>query len=157
MSDLQPWVALTTEDVTSAMTAVEAARFGGASTGSGPADRAETILADLVQEIRGYIATWAQNTLSLDTTLIPPAFKAKALSIARWRLLIAVPGMPTDDARKADFEKADAFFLKVAEGKIRPQPAPDAVANPVPQERPQATPRISARKRRFSRDQQDGI
>lgn len=157
MSELQPWVTLTPDDVKSAMTAKEVNDFAKVATDGTPDDRLVPILADLVQEIRGHIATWSQNTLSADTTLIPPAFKAKAVSVARWRLLITVPGYAPGDGRKTDFEKADAFFGKVAEGKIRPLPAPDAVANPVPQERPQTMPRINARRRRFSRDQQDGI
>ena len=98
-------------------------------------DRITEILADLTAEIRGYIGSWAQNeTLSANATQIPPEFKAKALSIARWRLLITVPGYQPGEARKLDFEKSEEFFSKVAMGKIRPAPAADAVPSSVPDE-----------------------
>jgi hypothetical protein len=157
MSELQPWVALTPANVKSGMTSRELNDFSKAATDGEPDSRIEPILVDLVDEIRGFIVTWSQNTLSSDVSLIPPSFKARAVSLARWRVLATIPGYQPGKARELEYEKAEAFFNKVAEGKIRPQPAPDAVVNPVPQERPQTMPRINARRRRFSRDQQDGI
>lgn len=118
------------------MTANEVASFGKVATDGAPADRVTQILVDLVAEIRGFIASASANTLSADATLIPPEFKARALSIARWRVLITVPNFSPGDARKTDYEQANQFFEKVATGKIRPQPASDAIENPVPGEKP---------------------
>lgn len=109
--------------------------MAGPLRGQPGGDRIPQILADLTAEIRGYIASWAQNeTLSADAGQIPPEFKAKALSIARWRLLITVPGYDPGDARELDYKNADAFFNSVAAGKIRPAPAPDAIKSTVPEQ-----------------------
>ncbi len=131
-----PWVSLTVVDLKSSMTANEVRDFGKVATDGEPSDRVTQILADLVAEIRAFIGSNASNTLSADTSLIPPEFKARAVSIARWRVLITVPGYAPGDARKNDYEKAVEFFDNVAKGKIRPVPADDAVANPVPDEKP---------------------
>jgi hypothetical protein len=153
-----PWATLTVDDLKTSMTANEVADFSKVGTDGAPAERATQILADLVAEIRGFIASVPTNTLSADATLIPPEFKSRALAIARWRVLISIPRYNPGDARKAEWEKACTFFeSQVAGGKVRPQPAADAVANTVPPEIHHPTPRINARKRRFSRDQQEGI
>lgn len=158
MSTLQPWVALTVDDLLSSMTLKEREDIAKVSTGISVPDRVIPILRDLVNEIRGYIGSHSRNTLSADPLLIPSEFVAKAMAIARWRLIATMPGgYKAEGPRKDEYDKADAFFVSVAKGTIRPRPAPDAEANPVPEEKPFPSPRINARKRRFSRDQQDGI
>ena len=151
------WTPLTTDDLLSSMTVREREDFAKTSATLGVPDRAAPILTDLVAEVRGYIATWSPNSLSADATLIPPSFKAKALSIARWRLLITLPGYNPGDARKLDFEKADAFFNKVAEGKIRPEAADDAIPTTVPSEKPAGVEIVSGPGSRTGRTRMDGI
>jgi hypothetical protein len=151
------WTPLTAVDLESSMTSREREDFGRVAASYSLVDRAAPMLCDLVAEIRGYIATWSPNTLSAAVDLIPPSFKAKALSIARWRLLITVPGYQPGEARKLDFEKADAFFNKVAEGKIRPEPADDAVVTAVPSEKPSGVEIVSGPPRRTGRVKMDGI
>ncbi|MEI8038409.1 MAG: hypothetical protein WCJ14_08465 [Verrucomicrobiota bacterium] len=147
---------LTVDGLMSTMTEREVRDFGTVSSTMSVPDRVVPILEDLTAEILGYIGSHAGNTLSSDTSLIPPEFKAKALAIARWRVLTTIPKYK-DDGRKDEYDKADAFFTSVAKGIIRPRPAPDAVASEVPQGKVIASPRILARSRRYSRDQQDGI
>lgn len=151
------WITLTDEDLLSSMTMREREDFAKVSGGGAVYDRVIPILTDLVAEIRGYIATWSPNTISADATLIPPSFKAKAISIARWRVLTSIPGYQPGEARKLDFEKADAFFNRVAEGKIRPEPADDAIASKVPNEKPSGVQIVSAPGSRTGRDRMDGI
>jgi hypothetical protein len=157
MSTLQPWVALSAENLLSSMTHKEREDFGKTSVGVDVTDRVIPILSDLVNEIRGYIGSHSRNTLSADPLLIPSEFVAKAMEIARYRVLITIPGYKPGDARKDAYDKADAFFLSVAKGTIRPRPAPDAEANPVPESKAYPSPKINARGRRFGRDQQEGI
>lgn len=157
MSTLQPWVELTVTDLLSSMTEREREDFGKVSSAVSVPDRVIPILADMVQEVRGYIGSNSTNTLSANPLLIPVEFKGKALAIARWNVLTSIPNYKPGDARKDSYDKADAFFMAVAKGTIRPSPAPDAVANPVPQAQENPSPKIRARKRRFSRDQQNGI
>lgn len=131
-----PWITLTPADLKSAMTAAEVQAFGTTVTDGEPDDRVIPILADLVQEIRGYIASWTQNTLSTDETLIPATFKSKALALARWRLLSTIRGVPIGENRKLEYEKAETFFRDVARGIIRPEKADDAVTPDVPSQNP---------------------
>ena len=157
MSNLPPWVALSADDLLSSMTLKERDDFGKTSVGTTVTDRVLPILTDLTAEIRGYIGSHANNTLSADQSLIPCEFKAKALATARWRVLVTIPGYQPGEARKLEYEKADTFFNNVAKGTISPRPAPDAEPSQVPQGKVIASPQIRARGRRFSRDQQDGI
>ena len=116
-----PWVTLTTDDILSGMTLREREDFAKVSTGMSVPDRLEPILVDLVQEIQGFIASRQDNPLPPSADVIPAEFKARAISIARWRTLITIPGYNPNDARKLDYEKADAFFNAVAKGQIRPR------------------------------------
>lgn len=115
------WVTLTEDDILSGMTKRERDDFASTSVGVAVTDRILPILADLVAEIQGMIASRADNPVPPSETVIPAEFKARAVSIARWRVLISIPGYQPGDARKLDYEKADAFFMQVAQGKIRPR------------------------------------
>lgn len=131
------WITLTRDHLISALSNKEREDFGKTSTANPGDDRIPEILADLTAEIRGYIGSCSQNTLSAVETAIPSEFKAKAISVARWRLLISMPGYSPGDSRKLDFEKANSFFKDVAMCKIRPAPAPDAVPSEVPLQEPE--------------------
>jgi hypothetical protein len=157
MSTLQPWVELTVDDLLSAMTDREKEAFGKVSTTLSVPDRVIPILADIVQEVRGYIGSNSTNTLSADPLLIPAEFKGKALAIARWNVLVSIPNYNPGDARKDTYDKADAFFLAVAKGSIRPRPAPDAEPNPVPSEKPAGVEVVSSAPSRTGRTRMDGL
>jgi phage gp36-like protein len=115
------WVTLTVNDVLSGMTLAERDSFAKTSVGVSVPDRVAPILTDLVAEIQGMIASRADNPVPPSASVIPAEFKARAVSIARWRLLITIPNYQPGDSRKLDYENAEAFFMKVAEGKIRPR------------------------------------
>lgn len=138
MPTATPWVALTLTDLKSSMTPTEIDLFGKTDVDGALDDRAQAILDDLVAEVRGYIvAAPSRNQLSEDATLIPGSMKAKALALARWNLLITIPGYQPGDSRKAAWTDANSYFLAVAKGTIRPEPPPDAVTNPTPLETPE--------------------
>lgn len=128
------WVTLTEDDVLSGMTQRERDDFAKTSVGATVTDRLVPILTDLVAEIQGMIASRADNPTPPSEDVIPSEFKARAVSLARWRVLITIPGYAPGEARKLDYEKADAFFTRVAEGKIRPRAevAEDAPAGTPP-------------------------
>ncbi len=157
MSTLVPWVALSADDLLSAMTDREREDFGKVSTTLSVPDRVIPILADLVQEVRGYIGSNSANTLSADPLLIPSEFKGKALAVARWNVLASIPNYKPGDARKDAYEKADAFFTAVAKGTIRPRPAPDAEVNPVPSAKPAGVEVVSSAPSRTGRARMDGL
>lgn len=141
------WIALAADDLNDVMLTAE----------QDLSTTVASVLANLTAEIRGMIATWSPNTLSADTTKIPPAFKARALAIARWRILTGIPDYQPDDARKLEYEAAEKFFLEVARGKIRPEPADDAEATAVPTEKPAGVEIVSAPGSRTGRTRMDGM
>lgn len=151
------WVSLTEDDVLAGMTVRERDDFAKTSVGVSVADRLAPILENMVAEIRGHIASHSGNTLSADASLIPAEVKRHAVALVRWDVLSSIPGYTPGDARKAAYEAANSYFAKVAEGRIRPASADDAVATEVSNPTPAPRPRITARKRRYTRDQQDGI
>ena len=124
------WATLTDEDVLSGMTQKERDDFAKTSVGTTVVDRILPILVNLVAEIQGMIGSRADNPLPPSEDVIPSEFKARAVSIARWRVLITIPGYNPGDSRKLDYEKADAFFMLVAQGKIRPRA--EVAANAAP-------------------------
>jgi len=151
------WTLLTEDDVLSGMTQRERDDFAKTSVGGNVTDRLVPIMSDLVAEIRGYISTWIPNTISADVAKIPPSFKAKAVAIARWRVLTSIPGYQPGDARKMEYEKADSFFLAVAKGTIRPEPADDAVTTGTPSETPSGIEVVSAPPKRTGRKKMNGL
>lgn len=151
------WTTLTTTDVLSSITSVELDKFSKSVVDVSVPDRIVPILRDLVSEIRGFIATCEPNSLSADPNLIPPSFKARALSVARWRLLITVPGYAPGDARKLEYEKAESFFNQVAQCKIRPERADDAVPTEAPSEHPAGITVVSVQPKRTGRSKMNGI
>lgn len=157
------WVTLTEDDILSGMTLRERDDFAKTSVGTTVTDRIIPLLADLTAEIQGMIASRADNPTPPSELVIPAEFKARAVSVARWRVLISIPGYQPGDARKLDYEKADAYFMQVAQGKIRPraEAVPNAAAatptsgtwnsenkfvgrmNPTPKPGPQGTGRYA--------------
>lgn len=141
------WITLTTSDLDDVLLASEQDLSSSVAS----------VLTNLTLEIRGMIATWSANTLSADGTQIPPAFKARALALARWRILTSIPDYQPDDARKLEYEAAEKFFALVATGKIRPEPADDAIPTEIPTEKPAGVEIVSAPGSRTGRARMDGI
>lgn len=125
------WAELTEAEILSGLTEKERESFAKASVGLTVPDRLAPIIRQLIDEIHGYIGSRADNPAPPSASVIPKAFMARAASLARWRVLISVPGYQPGDARKLDYENAEAFFLKVAKGEIRP-PADRPADAPAP-------------------------
>jgi len=115
------------------------------------------VLTNLAAEIRTMITTWSPNTVSANPLKIPPGFLRRALIVARDSLLTGIPGYPQDEERKKQTEAANAWFLEVARGKIRPQPASDAVVNDVPTEHPAGIEVVSSRPSRTGAHRMNGL
>jgi hypothetical protein len=113
------WVTLTADDILSGMTEKERNDFAKTSVGVAVPDRLAPILADLVAEIQDAIASRSDNPAPPASNMIPAGFKARAVSIARWRVLITIPQYNPGDSRKLDYENAEKFFSEVASGKRR--------------------------------------
>lgn len=154
---MSTWVTLTENDVLSGMAKKERDDFAKASVGETVTDRLIPIIANFSNEIRGYVQTHAPGAVSATPGTIPPEFVDRAVDYIRFKLLITISGYQPGDARTKAYEKAEAYFLSVAKGSIVPAKADDAQAPAIAETRKAASPRIKARKPKFSRDQQDGI
>jgi len=150
------WITPVAADLETVMTASEAA-IAQRAVSVGTPDRTPEIIANLIAEIRGMIATWGPNTISADPTKIPPSFKARFLVLARGRVLTGLPGYAQSEERKAEAAAAEAWLLLVAKGTIRPEPADDAIPNTVPTENPSRVQVVSAPGSRTGRDRMNGI
>ena len=128
-----PWITLSADDLLTTMTGSEREDFGRADGTVSVDDRVPQILADVSSEIRDYIGSNEQTRTGLDRdpAKIPPSMRAQALALARYRLLLTVPGYNPGEGRKAEYDAAQAYFLNVARGVIRPTPSDDPVPNPV--------------------------
>lgn len=154
---MSTWVTLTENDVFSGMGKSERDDFAKSDVSVSVTDRLIPILANFSNEIRGYVQTHAPGAVSATPGTIPPEFVDRAVDYIRFKILITIAGYKPGDARTLAYEKADSYFQKVAKGEILPAKADDAQAPKIAESRKAASPRINARKRRFSRDQQDGI
>jgi hypothetical protein len=114
-------------------------------------------LAKLAAEIRTMITTWSPNTVSADPLKIPPGFLGRAILVARNRLLTGIADYVIDEDRRKQAEQAETWFLEVARGRIRPEPATDAVANDTPSEKPSGVEVVNAPPKRTGRDKMNGL
>lgn len=151
------WLTLTPDDILSQTTLRERDDFSKTSPGVAVPDRLVPILTNLVAEIRGNIASHSGSTLSADPLLIPPAFKAHAIAIGRWRMLTSIPGYNPGESRKLDYETAVTFFRDVAKGINRPEAAADATAPLTAETRPAGVEVVTAAPSRTGRARMDGI
>ena len=154
---MSTWVTLTEDDALSGMSAKERTAFATASVEASVPDRLLPILANFSNEIRGYVQTHAPAAVSATPGTIPPEFVDRAVDYIRFKLLLTGPGYQPGDGRKLAYEKAEAYFMKVAEGKILPAKADDAAAPDVPQAKPSGVEVVSGPGSRTGRARMDGI
>jgi hypothetical protein len=114
-------------------------------------------LTKFASEVRSMIASWSANTLSANPLKIPEGFVGQALLVVRNRLLTGIPNYTIDDDRREQGKQAAAFFMEVARGKIRPQPASDATATEVPSEKPAGVEVVSSRPSRTGSTRMNGL
>jgi len=150
------WIAPTSAHLEGVMTTYEATLAQTAVSLSTP-DRIPGIIANQVAEIRGMIATWSPNTLSADTTKIPPSMLARALVLIRNTILTSVPEYIQSDERKAETKDANDFFMLVAKGIIRPEPADDFTPSTVPAAINPHVDTLYSRPRTVTRDTMRGL
>lgn len=146
---MEDWIDITTAQWDGVLSTAELAVI--------PVEARERELIKMADEIRTMIRSHSPNTVSANALKIPPGFVGRALILVRNRLLTGIPDYVIDEDRRKQAEQAEAWFAKVADGKIRPEPATDAAVNDTPNSTPAPKPKIKARTRLFTRDQQNGI
>jgi len=144
------WITITTGDVQTRLTGPEMDAFRTAATAFGQVDPLPEIIAQVVDEIRGYIAACSENRLGAAGT-IPPRLLATAINIIRYRYATRLPGMSSliDPLRVAEYNDALRLLQQVAACDF-------SIEDPDGRDG-SATPMVSGRAPQFSRQQQDGI
>lgn len=130
------WKTLTIDDLKSALNSAELDIYNTTSADAEVPDRAPEIIEQVIAQVRGDIASFDRNTMSVDETLIPTAYHANALAIIRYRVLSTLPFCDISDARTEEYKTAVKFFDGVATGKRRPEAPADARPNEAPSEKP---------------------
>lgn len=162
------WVVFTTEDAISQFTQAEAAAIrqlqgSGSGWGSGSGDpyaNVDIIVANVIDEVRGYIIAGDYAVDETDDRTLPIGLFDDAIAIARWRLLISTPSfrqLQTEERRLA-FEDALKKLNLIAQQKfVVEPPIPDTSragnwnsenklimrTHPVPRPATQFTPQIN--------------
>lgn len=148
------WVSLTADDLLRSLTGPERTAVQRAATEPGQADPLETILADVVKEVRGYVAAYNGNTLGEGDT-IPDELRGAAVARARFEAFTRLPvgrSLLTEDRVEAN-RSAVAVLRDVAAGRFRlVQPSTAST-----EEIGAPSPRITPRTRTFDRASQDGV
>ena len=121
------WISLTTEDLKNYLSGAEydGLTTAALATGQDADEVAESVIADTIQIVRGYVAGCAQNTLGSGAT-IPQELKTPALVIARSSIFGRLPGMQAlnDDTRQQAVRDAMALLRDVAACRFKlEQPA----------------------------------
>ena len=138
------WVTLSTTDVLAAFSAPEKAAYDAAAA----ADNMAAIVADVAEEVRGYVGVKA----SLPTgSTIPARLVSTAVAVARYRFLASLPSQRLiTDARQREYNDALRRLQSVASGTF-------AIDDATTGETQTVSPRFTDRTRYFSRGDYDGI
>lgn len=108
------WITLTTDDLLAGLSGPEKSALQTAAKAVGQGDPLAEHVANVTNEVRGYVAACAKNSLGPDGTL-PSELKSDAVAIARWRaatrLNIASILSP---AREKEYDNANTKMRDVA-------------------------------------------
>lgn len=147
------WTTITEADLLARKMAPLMRALRTAALATGQSDPVDEISADMVQRVRTKIASCATNTVDEDATTVPVSLKALVCRMiireAKGRLEMPL----TEDERKQmDVDERDLTAIAACNLVVE---QPDTAITPEVQV-VQPGPVISARARRFSREQQDG-
>ena len=145
------WISIEEDDVKTRLAGTELSSYQTVALASGQSDPLPEIISQVVNEVRGYIAACASNTLG-DGETIPDKLLAAALAMIRYRLTTRLP-IEVTEQRELEYKEAIRLLERVSECKFaieEPEEADDEeISSP--------SPNIGTRTRNFDSDDQDGI
>lgn len=144
------WISITADDVLTKLAGAELSVFRTAATAVGQADPLPEIIEQVVDEVRGYVAACARNTLGSAGT-IPAKLKSATLAMIRYRLITRLP-ISIKEERKQEYRDALDLLSDVAACRFAVEEPTTATTETLPSPRP----RISTPTRRFSSGAQSG-
>jgi phage gp36-like protein len=118
------WVTLTEAKFLAQLTGAETSALKSAALASGQTEPLTETLANVVQQVRGYVAANSSNRLG-DGVTIPQELVSAAVAIARYVALNRLPVKSLlTDTRISEYRDALTLLRDVAAGKFRiEQPA----------------------------------
>jgi hypothetical protein len=148
------WRELTEDDVLAALNEPESTAYQTAVIAAGQ-DVLADITGQVVAECRAHIADCARNSLAPGLTL-PERVLYHAVALIRFRMMTRLDIEVGEDRRR---EQRDAveFFRRVSECKVAIEPGDGSASPDGTDGFASPKPGITARRRNFSRNQQDGI
>lgn len=148
-----PWQTITETEIRDRLSGPELAAYKSAALATGQTDPLPGIIAQTVDEVRGYIAAAATVALGEGTT-VPSKLVSATVAIVRWRLLTRLPlnSAALLETRRQEYQDALRLLEQTAAGKFLVEEPTTAAAEQIALPRPL----WSARPRRFTRSTQDG-
>lgn len=153
---IMSWRKLTEDDVWSGMSSPEVTAVRTKLLTSGQSSPLKKIIEQVTLEARTAVKSCADNVPSPDEEEIPAGLVYHCAAIARYRALSRF-GLVIEhggDSRLEEYRSARAYLKCVAKCEIKMDRYGAAEDEATPKH---MKPRISARSRRFSRGQQEGI
>jgi len=148
------WRELTEDDVLAGLNAPETMAYQSAAITEGQ-DVLAQILDQVTQECRGHIADCSRNSLAPGNTL-PERVHYHAIAMVRFRMMTRL-GLEVNEDRRKEQRDAVAFFTRVSECKVALEPGDGSGTDDGTDSQVTPSPGIKARRRQFSREQQNGI
>lgn len=147
------WVSLTEADVRSRLSSAELGALQSVHATAGDTQLVSRVITQAIDEVRGYIAAWPENSLE-EGAKIPSKLVSAALAIIRYRLISSLPSRSLmTEERTQEYKDATRLLERASEGKFRveePVTAEDETVRHV-------GPSVSAKTLSHRRQDADGI
>jgi len=147
------WITLSITDVKPKLAGAELSALQTAALSAGQSDPVVEMIAEVINEVRGYVAACNRNILGAGAT-IPDKLKSAALAMIRYRAATRLPGKAfLSEDRVRENEAAIHLCEQVAACKFAIE-EPDTAST---ERISQPAPSVSGNDRTFTRTTQDGI
>ncbi len=122
---MNPWTALTEQDVLNQFNDSEMAAYDAAKGDTDSASLPDIITKVMDQIVDAYATAGRMVDATTGTTpatgTIPAGEKLRAIAIARWKYLLALPtGKALAENRADEAKKAEDYFVMLAKREIKP-------------------------------------
>jgi len=149
------WIALTINDLNNAKVAALVNALRTAARAPGQADPSTDIIATVTARIRGEVAGCASNVLDADTTKIPASLRSLAARMAVREMQSRLQ-LELNETERDEMRADERLLERINSCKVPVEAADNPITSPEPYQSTTGTPRIVTKKRRFSRERQEG-
>jgi hypothetical protein len=147
------WIALAESDVDAGKVNTYLVQMRAQATAAGLSDPLPELIADVTATLRATISTG--NPLDVDPTKIPRSLRGLAVRMVVRRIKDYLE-TELSNAEIKQAEEDRSYLLRINDNKLRFE-LPDNAAVDSAEQTPAPKPRISCRRKHFSRFEEDGI